>query len=341
MRELQVTGDRGLDSLAIVEVPRPEVGPGTVLVKVAAASLNHRDLTMAALKAPGTPVPPFVPMSDCAGTVAGVGEGVAGVAEGDRVTSLFFQRWLDGPVTPAVRWATVPSLEYQGVAGEYVLLDGQGVYPTAGSLSNHEASTLPCAALTAWRAMFEDARLEKGASVVIQGTGGVAIFALQFAVAMGMQAIVTSSSDDKLERARQLGAAHTVNYRTHPEWGGEVKRLVGSTGVDFVLGVGGAGNLAQSLDAIALGGHIAVIGMLGGAEEVLPFRALVGKNARLQGASVGSRAMFGRMVKAIDTHAIKPVIDSVYPFAVSVEAYRALKRGEHFGKIVIDFESGA
>jgi NADPH:quinone reductase-like Zn-dependent oxidoreductase len=336
MRQLEVTGENGIDSLALVEVPRPDPGPGKVLIRVSAASLNHRDLSMAGLKAAGTPPLPFVPMSDCAGTIAAVGTGVTGLSEGDRVTSLFFQRWLDGPITPASRWASVPSNDYQGVAGEYVVLEGQGVHPIAAGLSDREASTLPCAALTAWRAMFEDARLEPGASVVIQGTGGVAIFALQFAAAMGLQPIVTSSSDEKLERAKALGAVHTVNYRVHPDWGAEVKRLAGAAGVDFVLGVGGAGNLAQSLDAIRLGGHIAIIGMLGGAEEVLPFRALVGKNARLQGVSVGSRAMFGRMAAAIERHAIKPLIDSVYPFDQAIEAFRALQRGNHFGKIVID-----
>jgi NADPH:quinone reductase-like Zn-dependent oxidoreductase len=337
MKRLSVTGNGGIESLGFTDVPIPEPRPGEVVVKVAAASLNHRDLTMAKLKAPGTPATPFTPMSDCAGTVHAVGSGVAEPRVGDRVTSLFFQRWISGPITQEVRWETVPSERHQGVAGEYVTLLAQGVYAAPATLSDKEASTLPCAALTAWRAMFEDARLDRGARVLIQGTGGVAIFALQFAAAMGMEAIITSSSDGKLARARQLGAAHTVNYREYPQWGAEVKRLVGPSGVDFVLGVGGAGSLAQSLEALGLGGHIAIIGMLGGAEEVLPLRALVGKNAKLQGVSVGSREMYARMAAMIENYGIKPVIDSVYPFHDAVGAFRALERGDHFGKIVMAF----
>jgi NADPH:quinone reductase-like Zn-dependent oxidoreductase len=314
MKRLSVTGKGGIESLSFTDVPIPEPRPGEVVVKVAAASLNHRDLTMANLKAPGTPTTPFTPMSDCAGTVHAVGSEVAELKVGDRVTSLFFQRWMSGPVTQEVRWETVPSERHQGVAAEYVTLLAQGVYAAPATLSDEEASTLPCAALTAWRAMFEDARLDRGARVLIQGTGGVAIFALQFATAMGMEAIITSSSDVKLARARELGAAHIVNYREHPQWGAEVKRLVGRSGVDFVLGVGGAG-----------------------IEEVLPLRTLVGKNARLQGVSVGSREMYARMAAMIEKYGVKPVIDCVYPFHDAVGAFRALERGGHFGKIVIEF----
>lgn len=335
MQLLEVTGEGGIDSLRFSERPVPSPGPGEVVVKVAAASLNHRDLTMTNLGA-GAPPTPFTPMSDCAGVIHAVGEGVQDLKAGDRVTSLFFQKWVSGPVTESIRWATLAA-GHPGVAGEYVVLLDTGVHRTPDSLSDREASTLPCAALTAWRAMFEDAALPKGSTVLIQGTGGVSIFGLQFAAAMGLEAIVTSSSDEKLERARALGAAHTINYRQHPEWATEVKRLVGPAGVDFVLGVGGGGNLGQSLSAIRIGGHIAIVGMLGGAEEVLPFRAMTGKNARLQGVSVGSREMFARMAAAIETHHIKPVIDSVYPFTEAPEAFRALKAGEHFGKIVLDF----
>jgi NADPH:quinone reductase-like Zn-dependent oxidoreductase len=341
MQVLEVTGEGGLDSLAFAEKPVPRPAPGEVVVKVAAAALNHRDLSMVNLMVPATPEPPFIPMSDCAGAVHAIGDGVDSVKVGDRVTSLFFQRWLEGPIRPEVRWATLASKGYPGVAAEYVTLLASGVFPTSAGLSDREASTLPCAALTAWRAMFEgSAPLPKGATVLIQGTGGVSIFALQFAVAMGLEAVVTSSSDEKLERAKRMGAAHTVNYRDHPDWGAEVTRLVGPGGVDFVLGVGGAGNLAQSLEALSLGGRIAIVGMLGGAEETLPFRALVGKNARLEGVSVGSREMFARMAAAIERHGIRPVVDAVYPFQAAPEAFRALKRGAHFGKIVIDVSSG-
>lgn len=340
MKLLQITGPGGIDDLSFVEQDIPVPGEGEVIVKVTAASLNRRDLTMiSSTKAPGTPDLPFTPMSDAAGIVHAVGPGVATVKEGDRVTSLFFQKWHDGPITPDVRWATVPSPAFDGMAAQYVRLLAEGVRPVPAGLTDHEASTLPCAALTAWRAMFEDAGLQEGARILVQGTGGVAIFALQFGAALGMEVVVTSSSDEKLERARALGAAHTVNYRTTPQWGSEVRKAVGSAGVDFVLGVGGAGNLAQSLDAIGLGGHIAIIGMLGGAEEVLPFRALTGKNAKLQGVSVGSRAMFDRMASFIEQHSVKPVIDRVYPFARSVEAFSAMGSGNLFGKIVIDMQT--
>lgn len=337
MKSLQITGPAGIDDLAFVEEDIPVPGEGEVVVKVTAASLNRRDLTMiSSASAPGTPSLPFTPMSDGAGVISAVGPGVRDLKEGDRVTSLFFQKWLDGPINSGVRWATVPSPAFDGVAAGYVKLLATGVRPIPVGLSDQDASTLPCAALTAWRAMFEDAGLKEGAKIVLQGTGGVSIFALQFAVALGLEVVVTSSSDEKLARARSLGAAHTVNYRTTPEWGAEVKKAVGSDGVDFVLGVGGAGNLAQSLDAIGLGAHIAIIGMLGGAEEMLPFRALTGKNAKLQGVSVGSRAMFDRMAEYIECHSIKPVIDKIYPFVDSIEAFRAMKAGDLFGKIVID-----
>jgi NADPH:quinone reductase-like Zn-dependent oxidoreductase len=339
MRVLEVVGEGGLQNLVLQDRPAPTPGPGEVVVQVKAASLNRRDLSMVNLKAAGTPPTPFVPMSDACGVVTAVGAGVTSVRVGERVVSMFFQRWLSGPVTPEVRWSTLGMAGYPGIASDYVTLLEMGVHEAPDVLSDAEASTLPCAALTAWRAMFEDAQLQAGAKVLIQGTGGVSIFGLQFAVAMGMEAIVTSSSDEKLERARALGAAHGVNYRTHPEWAAQVKALAGKAGVDFVLGVGGGGSLAQSMEAIRLGGHIAIVGNLSGAEEAFSTRLMIGKNIRLQGVSVGSRDMFGRMVEAIETHKIRPVIDRTYPLAQAHEAFEAMGRGEHFGKIVMDFNA--
>jgi NADPH:quinone reductase-like Zn-dependent oxidoreductase len=338
MRVLEVVGEGGPKNLVLEDRPTPTPGPGEVVVQVKAASLNRRDLSMINLKAAGTPPTPFVPMSDACGVVAAVGEGVTSVGVGDRVVSMFFQRWLSGPVTPEVRWSTL-GVGYPGIASEYATLLEMGVHKAPDFLSDEEASTLPCAALTAWRAMFEDAQLKAGAKVLIQGTGGVSIFGLQFAAAMGMEAIVTSSSDEKLDRARTLGAAHGVNYRTHPEWAAQVEAVAGKAGVDFVLGVSGGGSLAQSMEAIRLGGHIAIVGNLGGADEALSTRLMIGKNIRLQGVSVGSREMFGRMVEAIETYRIRPVIDRTYPLTQAREAFEAMGRGEHFGKIVIDFNS--
>ncbi len=336
MLSLQVFDQGGLDNLQIVERPIPDIQPGQILVRVTAASLNFRDLNMVQMKKSSAPPKPFVPLSDICGVVETVGEGVTQLACGDRVTSLFFQRWLDGPVTPEVRWSTL-ALGHPGVGSQYAMLLDSGAYKAPGFLSDLQAATLPVAALTAWRAMFEDAPLAAGSTVLLQGTGGVSIFGLQFATALGLKSIVTSSSDDKLSRAKSLGATHLINYRTTPQWSDEVKRLTDGKGVDFILGVAGGGSLNQSIGAIRLGGHIAIIGNLEGVDETLPIGAMIEKNIRLQGVSVGSRAMFGRMVKVMEDHKIVPVVDRVFPFSRAVEAFRAMESGSHFGKIVLDF----
>jgi NADPH:quinone reductase-like Zn-dependent oxidoreductase len=268
--------------------------------------------------------------------VEAVGEGVSRVGVGDRIATLFFQKWLAGKPTPAAL-ASALGAPIPGAGRELATFHEDGVSKIPDFLSDNQVATLPCAALTAWRALFEDARLQPGDWVVLQGTGGVSIFGLQFAKAAGYRTIITSSSDDKLERARALGADQTINYRATPQWGRAAREITGGAGVAFVMEVGGASTLTESLAAIALGGHIAIIGVLGGASEPLQIGSMIGTGARLQGVMVGSRAMFEAMCGAIAAHRIVPVVDKVLAFTEVRAAFEAMRAGQHFGKIVLTF----
>jgi len=335
MRALQLIDGLGLDNLRVVELPDPTPGPGEVLVRMRAVSLNYRDLLMIeGVYGPTTPLP-LTPFSDGCGIVEAVGQGVTRFAPGDRVSTLFFQNWLAGRPT-AESQASALGIPIPGAGRELAAFREDGVCKVPAFLDDRQVATLACAALTAWRAMFEDARLAPGDTVLLQGTGGVSIFGLQFAKAAGYRTIITSSSDEKLERARALGADVTINYKTTAEWGRAARQAAGD-GVDFVMEVGGAGTLSQSLRAIRLGGHIAIIGVLGGAAEPLQIGAMIATGAHLQGVSVGSRAMFQAMCRAIETHRIAPVVDKVYPFTRAREALTAMRSGAHFGKIVLEF----
>jgi NADPH:quinone reductase-like Zn-dependent oxidoreductase len=301
-----------------------------------AVSLNYRDLLMVGgVYGRATPLP-LTPFSDGCGVVEAVGEAVTRVKVGDRVSTLFFQKWLAGPPTPA-GLASALGMPIPGAGRELAAFHEDGVSKVPAFLTDEQVATLPCAALTAWRALFEDARPRPGDWVLLQGTGGVSIFGLQFANAAGYQTIIASSSDEKLERARTLGADHVINYRHTPEWGAAAREITGGRGVDFVMEVGGAGTLTQSLRCITLGGHIAIIGVLGGASEPLQIGSMIGTGARLQGVMVGSRAMFEAMCAAIEAHRIAPVVDKVLPFTEVVAAFSAMRAGEHFGKIVLTF----
>jgi len=335
MRALQLTDGLGLDHLKIMDLPDPAPGPGEVLVRMRAASLNYRDLLMInGVYGPTTPLP-LTPFSDGCGMVEAVGPGVTRLAVGDRVATMFFQSWLSGkPTTAGLRSAL--GLPIAGVGRELAVFHEDGLSKVPDFLTDQQVACLPCAALTAWRALFEDARLQPGDVVLIQGTGGVSIFGLQFAKAAGYRVIVTSSSDAKLERARALGADHLINYRATPEWGAAARAAAGPGGVDFIMGVGGA-TIGEGLKCIALMGHIAIIGVLGGATEPLAFPAMIGTGARLQGVMVGSRAMFEAMCRAIEAHHIAPVVDKVFPFTDARAALEAMAAGEHFGKIVLEF----
>lgn len=338
MRALEVVGEWGLDNLHVVERPTPTPGPGQVLVRLRAASLNFRDLLMVNGAYGSAIRPPITPLSDGCGVIEAVGEGVDRVGVGDRVATLFFQNWISGRPTAERAGASALGWPVPGIGREYAVLSQEGVSKVPDFLSDHQVATLPCAALTAWRGLFVDAQLQPGDAVVLQGTGGVSIFGLQFAEAAGLQTIITSSSDEKLNRAKALGADHLVNYRQTPEWSKAVRAATAGRGADFVMEVGGAQTLKESLKSIRIGGHIAIIGVLSGPQEAIQFGALIATSARLQGLSVGSRDMFEAMCRAIELHRIEPVVDKVYPWTEAAAALRAMQAGEHFGKIVLAFD---
>jgi len=327
--QLQATG---IDALVKVDLPAPKPGPRQVLVKVAACSLNFRDLAIALGSYRMPTKPNLIPLSDGAGEVADVGAGVTRVKVGARVAGCFFQRWIGGPPA-ADTHASALGGGIDGMLRDYAVLEEDGVVKLPAHLSFEEGATLPCAAVTAWHALVEHARIVAGQTVLVQGTGGVSIFALQFARLMGAQVIVTSSSDQKLARAKQLGAAHSVNYKAVPEWEKAVVELSGA-GVDHVVEVGGPGTLARSLRAIRVGGKITLIGVLAGAAEINPM-LIFARRANLQGISVGSTQMFEAMNRAITASGLRPIIDKVFPFDEAPAAYRHLQSAQHFGKVVI------
>jgi NADPH:quinone reductase-like Zn-dependent oxidoreductase len=332
MRAYQLQQGTGIDGLVKTDRPTPKPGGGQVLVKVAACSLNFRDLAIA-LGTYRMPVKPsLIPLSDGAGEVVEIGAGVTRVKVGDRVAGCFFQRWIAGPMT-ADTHASALGGGIDGMLAEYVVLEEHGVVKVPTHLSYQEAATLPCAAVTAWHALAEHARIVAGETVLVQGTGGVSIFALQLARLMGARVIVTSSSDQKLARAKELGAGHGVNYKSTPEWDKAVVEWTGG-GVDHVVEVGGPGTLAQSLRAIRIGGKITLIGVLSGAAEINPM-LIFARRANVQGISVGSMQMFEAMNRAIATSGLKPVVDNVFAFDDAPAAYRHLQAARHFGKVVI------
>ncbi len=338
MRALEVIEPFGLDHLSVVERPDPTPGHGEVLVRMRAVSLNYRDLLMVnGMYGRGAATAAAItPFSDGCGVVEAIGPGVTRVAVGDRVATLFFQNWSSGRPT-LEKLSSALGFPIPGAGRELAVFSQEGVSKVPEFLSDAEVSTLPCAALTAWRALFDDARLEPGDTVVLQGTGGVSIFGLQFAHAAGYRTVITSSSDHKLERARALGADHQVNYRNTPEWSRPVREATGGVGADFIMEVGGAGTIQQSLRAVRIGGHIAIIGVVSGAGEGVQPAVLVGNSARLVGVSVGSREMFEAMCRAMELHRIKPVVDRVFPWTEARAALEAMRAGEHFGKIVLQF----
>ncbi len=333
MKVYEIKDSFGLENLAIAERPQPAPGHGEVLVKVRAVSLNYRDLLLVrGLYNPRLPLP-RIPFSDGAGEVVAVGNGVSRAKPGDRVASIFAQKWLSGEMTGAAAKSALGG-EIDGVLAEYVVLSEEGVVTIPDHLSYEEAATLPCAAVTAWHAVVETG-VRPGDTVLTLGTGGVSIFALQFARLAGAQVIATSGSDEKLARAIRLGASQGINYRGAPDWGVKVQELTGGRGVDIVVEVGGAGTLPQSMKAVRIGGRISLIGVLtGNTGEVNPL-PLVMKKVRMQGIMVGSREMFETMNRAISIHRLHPVIDRVFPFEKVAEALRHMESGSHFGKICV------
>jgi NADPH:quinone reductase-like Zn-dependent oxidoreductase len=325
----------GIDELALVDRDQPEPKPSEVLVKFRAASLNFRDLMVVT----GTYNPkmklPAVPLSDGAGEIVGVGSDVKKWKVGDRVMPIFAQAWIDGDTSEEKRRTSLGAGAFwDGVLREFGVFDEEGLVRIPDHLSYEEAATLPCAALTAWNALAVSGRLKAGESVMTLGTGGVSIFALQFAKVFGARVISTTSSEAKETRLRELGADDVVNYKAREDWDVAALEIIGKPGVDHVVEVGGSGTLARSLNAVRLGGHVAMIGALTGPGDFNPTTVFM-KAVRLQGIFVGSRTMFEDMVKAIDVAKLEPVIDRVFDFSEAREAMKYMQTGSHFGKVVI------
>jgi NADPH:quinone reductase-like Zn-dependent oxidoreductase len=336
LRVIELQEAFGFDNLRCVERPAPQAGPAEVVVRVQGASINRRDVGIVSGTARNALAyrPPLVPMSDAAGEVVEIGPGVTRWRCGDRVTARFFPAWLSGDPAPELLGGVMGG-GLQGAAQEYLRLPEHAVSASPANLSHVEAATLPCAALTAWRALIVESRLRAGETVLVLGTGGVALFALQFAKASGARVIVTSSSDKRLERARQLGADDTINYSQVPDWGVEARRLTGGRGVDHVVEVGGAGTLGQSIAATRFGGTIALVGRLADAEAGVPVASIFSQNQRIAGVTVGSRAHFEDMVRCIEVCDIHPIIEAVFDLEATAQAFRRVAANGVFGKVAI------
>lgn len=333
MRVFEIRNEFGIDKLKLAERQEAALQPGQTRVRVRAASLNYRDLmTVKHGGARGVRLP-LIPLSDGAGEVIEVGPGVNRVKLGDRVMGIFMQTWLAGEPTQAHTESALGGA-IDGMLAEQVVLHEDGLVRVPDYLSYEEAATLPCAAVTAWQGLMTKGGLQAGDTILVLGTGGVSIFALQFAVIAGAKAIVTSSSDAKLERATQLGAAACINYKTTPDWDKRVLELADGVGVDHVVEVGGVGTLEKSLQAVRIGGTVSLIGVLTGSGAMDPM-AILRKSIRVQGIYVGSRAMFETMNRALSLHALRPVVDRAFPFEETREALSYMESAAHFGKIVV------
>jgi NADPH:quinone reductase-like Zn-dependent oxidoreductase len=334
MKAYQIHRYGGPEGLRLAEMPDIVPGESDVVVQIKAASLNYRDLVVIAGQYNRSPQPGRVPLSDGAGEVIAIGSAVTKFKVGDRVAGCFFQGWSSGRLTSAMHRTSLGGA-IDGVLAEQVRFREEGVVHLPLDYSFEEGATLPCAAVTAWHALFARGGLAPGETVLLLGTGGVSIFALQLAKAAGAKVIITSSSDEKLQRARRLGADELINYKSDKEWGKTAARLSGSDGADHVVEVGGAGTLAQSIRACRSGGKIYLIGILSGRETAAEVFPIVPKGAAIFGIYVGSREMFENLNRALEQIGLRPVIDKVFGFESVPEAYEYLKSGSHFGKIVI------
>jgi len=329
----------GIDNLVVKEHEQSQLGPGQVRVKMRAASLNYRDLLMIKglydpkiLASSG-----LTPLSDGAGEVIEVAPDVSRFKIGDRVAAIFLQDWLSGECRQEMTKSALGG-SIDGVLATYKIFNQAGLVHLPEHCSYEQGSTLPCAAITAWHALVIAGKVKAGDTILVQGTGGVSIFALQFAKMSGAKIIVTSSSDEKLERAKKLGADFLINYRNHPDWEVEARKITGGEGVDCIVEVGGAQTLSKSFKATKMGGKVLLIGILSGIETGISPLPVLMKTLCVQGIFVGSRAMFESMNKAIESNHLHPVIDRVFPFSEAAEALRYLESGQHFGKVVIKIE---
>jgi NADPH:quinone reductase-like Zn-dependent oxidoreductase len=325
----------GLENLSLDEHAEPTPGPGEVLVRIKAASLNYRDLMIATGRYSRGAKYPLVPLSDGAGEIAAVGSGVTMWRAGDRVVTSFFSGWVDGPQTPE-KASTALGGAVDGVLADAVVLPARGVVRTPEHMSDAEAATLPCAALTAWHALFEGVDpLRPGQTVLLEGTGGVSIFALQLAKLAGARVLITSSQDDKLRRARELGADETIHYKTEPEWQDRVREKTDGRGVDHVLEVGGKDTLGRALASLSFGGQLHLIGGVSGFSTELPLGPMAQTNARVRRIYVGSVSMFESMNRALSLHRVRPVMDRSFRFDEVRAALEYLQSASHFGKVVL------
>jgi NADPH:quinone reductase-like Zn-dependent oxidoreductase len=325
--------ESGQPALRLVELPDPKPSRGQVVVRVRAASLNYRDI-MVLTGRYGDMRLPIIPLSDGAGEIVAIGEGVTRWKLGDRVAGLFFQGWSTGPFRREIGHTALGG-ELDGMLAESVALAEDGVIAIPPHMSFADAATLPCAGLTAWHALVTVGNISADQTVLLLGTGGVSIFALQFAKMHGARVVITSGSDEKLARARVLGADETINYRSTPDWEKEVFRLTGKAGADHVVEVGGQNTLAKSFASLAIGGQIHVVGGVSGFTSELSLFAILGRAAVVRGIRVGSREMFEAMNRAMTLHKTKPVVDKVFEFQDAPAAYQFLQAGKHFGKVVV------
>lgn len=333
MRALQARS-KDLRDLVQTQLPVPQPGPDEILIRVKAASVNYRDLVVIkGIYKPDIGYP-FVPLSDAAGEVAAIGRDVTRFRRGDRVMPTFIQGWHSGMPIAERRESWTLGWPRTGVLQEYIVVPAEDAVFTPANLSDREASTLPIAGVTAWSALVEGTT-KAGDWVLLEGTGGVSLFALQFAKALGAMVAIISSSDEKLARARQLGADCTVNYRSVPDWDRVVLQATGGRGIDILVETAGV-TLPQAMSTLAFGGYVGVVGFLGGFETKLNVVPLIERMIRIHGIAVGARDRFEAMNRAIEAQDIKPVIDHVFPFEEAAEALTLMERGGHFGKIVID-----
>ncbi|MCE4225500.1 NAD(P)-dependent alcohol dehydrogenase [Methylobacterium sp. C25] len=334
MRAYEMSSATGLESWSLAERPEPEPGRGQVLVRIHAASLNFRDILIANGLYPfSVNLDRLIPLSDGAGEIIAVGPGVRRFKGGERVAAIFSQSWLGGAQVSDA-WNTALGGAIDGVLSEFQVFDEDGLVVLPDHLSFEEGAALPCAAVTAWNALYGAKPLKAGETVLTLGTGGVSIFAIQLAHAAGARVIATSSSDAKLEKARALGADAVINYRSQPDWETEVRRITGGAGVDHVVEVGGAGTLPRSIASTRAGGHIGLVGLLAQGEPLDPL-AILGASCLVRGVMVGSREMFEDMNRVIGLHQIKPVIDRSFAFDEAKQALAHLAAGTHVGKIVV------
>ncbi|MFT5416410.1 MAG: NADPH:quinone reductase-like Zn-dependent oxidoreductase [Gammaproteobacteria bacterium] len=332
MKAYQITSDGGVDALSLTELDVPKPGPREVLVRVRASSINYRDLSTIENPVPrGVPFP-RIPNSDGAGEVVEVGSEVTRFKSGERVCGSFFQDWIDGELTELDTQKMLGGTA-EGMLAEYRVLPERGLVHTPAYLSDVEAATLPCAALTAWNSMVETGGVTAGSTVLLLGTGGVSVIAQQLCNLLGARTVVTSSSDEKLDRIRKLGAWETINYRSTPDWDRMVLDVTEGRGVDHTVEVGGAGTLQKSMNATRFSGSLGIIGILTGG-EIDPL-AILRRSLKLRGIYVGSRRMFENMNAALEAHQLRPVVDGTYAFEDARQAYHDMRAANHFGKLVI------